>query len=246
MNNNQKQHKEIIIIPAYNEAPSLAGVIKNIRTHYPAADILVVNDGSQDNTGSIAEREADIAINLPFNSGYGIALQTGFKYAYRHKYEYIISMDADGQHDPGCIPQLLKELESGEHDLILGSRFLQSTTFKMPFLKRIGLLFFRSAVLFHTGQKITDPTTGYQALNRRILKFYTTHFYPSDFPDADLLIMIHFAGFTFKEVPVVMHPNPKVKGMHHGLLIPIYYAFKMVLSILTALLRKKEAYEQSE
>jgi glycosyltransferase involved in cell wall biosynthesis len=241
-----KQRKEIIIIPAYNEEASLAAVLQRIRNTYNEADILVVNDGSSDQTGAIAQKEADTTINLPFNAGYGTALQTGFKYAYRHKYDYVISMDADGQHDPQCIPQLLKELESGAYDLIIGSRFLGSSSFKMPFLKSIGLFFFRLAVLFHTGQKITDPTSGYQALNRRILKFYTTHFYPIDYPDADLLIMVHMAGFKFKEVPVIMHPNPKIKGMHHGILIPVYYVFKMVLSIFTALLRRKEAYEQSE
>lgn len=241
-----KKSKELIVIPAYNEEASLASVIHSIKENYHTANILVINDGSRDNTGAIAVKEADFTINLPFNSGYGIALQTGFKYAYRNDYEYVISMDADGQHDPGCIPQLLKELESGEYDLIIGSRFLSIKFFKMPLLKTIGLFFFRSAVLYCTGRKVTDPTSGYQALNRRILKFYTTHFYPSDYPDADLLIMIHRAGFKFKEIPVIMHPNPKVKGMHSGILVPLYYVFKMVLSILTALLRKKEAYEQSE
>ena len=238
--------KEIIVIPAYNEEASLASVIHNIKDHYHTADILVINDGSSDNTGTIAEQEADFTINLPYNSGYGIALQTGFKYAYRNNYEYVISMDADGQHDPRCIPQLLKELESGEYDLIIGSRFLGAEPFKMPFAKTVGLFFFRSAVLYCTNKKITDPTSGYQALNRRILKFYTTYFYPSDYPDADLLIMIHLAGFKFKEIPVIMHPNPKVRGMHSGILVPLYYVFKMVLSIFTSLLRKKEAYEQSE
>ncbi len=233
--------KEIIIIPAYNEERYIGKVIDKIKSLYESIDILIINDGSTDNTSSIAKDKGAIVIDLPYNLGYGIALQTGFKYANKYEYKYVITMDADGQHEPACIADLLLEIKKSEVNLVIGSRFLKNEKFKMPILKRIGLYIFRSAVKFHTDHKITDPTSGFQAINNKLLKFFISHFYPSDYPDADLLIMIHRAGFKFKEIPVVMYPSPPKKGMHYGFK-SFYYVFKMVISILAILLRSKRAY----
>jgi len=233
--------KEIIIIPAYNEERYIGKVIDKIRSLYKSIDILIINDGSTDNTSSIAKEKGALVIDLPYNLGYGIALQTGFKYANKYQYKYVITMDADGQHEPACIADLLLEIKKTKANLVIGSRFLKNEKFKMPLLKRIGLLIFRAAVKFHTNHKITDPTSGFQAIDNKLLKFFTTHFYPSDYPDADLLIMIHRAGFKFKEIPVLMYQSPPKKGMHYGFK-SFYYVFKMAISILTILLRSKKAY----
>ncbi len=229
--------KNIVIIPAYNEEENIAGVVLGIKKVVPDADIVVVNDGGQDRTGEIARKSGGQVISLPFNMGYGVALQTGFKYALRRGYEYAVQMDADGQHDPRDILSLLQAVKSGEADVAIGSRFLEGNSYRIPALRRLGMFIFSFLASVFTGQRITDPTSGYQALNRRGLMFYASDYYPVDFPDADVIIMLHRAGLKVKEVPVTMHSSTTGRSMHSGLK-PLYYIFKMFLSIFVTLLRK--------
>lgn len=240
-----KKTNELIIIPIYNEEQFVEKVLKEIKRLHPYLDILTVNDASTDNSLKILQKENVITLNLPFHCGYGVALQTGFKYAYKSNYEYIITMDADGQHPPSEITSLLSEIKKGEYDLIIGSRFLKDPKFPITIPKKIGISLFKKIIKLYTKLTISDPTSGFQALNKKILKFYTTKYYPVDYPDADLLIMISKAGYKIKEIPVLMLPNPKKTTMHSGTK-PLYYIFKMTISILTTILRKKESYEQSE
>jgi glycosyltransferase involved in cell wall biosynthesis len=228
----------VIIIPALNESERIANTISEIRKHTDA-DIVVVSDGSADNTVDEARASGASVIAHLFNLGYGAALQTGFKYALRHHYEFAIHMDADGQHNPHDIPALVKEVMSGETDVAIGSRFLEGGEYKTSKRKKLGMIFFRIIASAITGQKITDPTSGFQAMNRTALRFCASEAYPTDFPDADVLIMFHRNGLKFKEVPVQMNQSPKKKSMHGGL-IPLYYLFKMLLSIFVTLLRKEK------
>jgi glycosyltransferase involved in cell wall biosynthesis len=231
--------KILIVVPAFNEEENIGRVIADVRQIVPFADVLVVDDGSPDATAMIAKRAGARVISLPFNLGYGVALQTGFKYALRRGYDYVVHMDADGQHEVRCVVDLIDEVRKGEADVILGSRFLGSSRFKPAFARRMGILIFRAIVSLIVGQKISDPTTGFQALNSEVLELYATEAYPVDFPDADVLIMLHFAGFKVKEIPVVMYPNVAAnKSMHSGLR-PLYYVFKMFLSILVTLMRRR-------
>ena len=240
-----KKINELIIIPVYNEEQFVEYVLKEIKCLHPNIDILTVNDASTDRSLKILQKENVIILNLPFHCGYGVALQTGFKYAYKNNYDYIITMDADGQHPPSEITSLFSEIKKDEYDLIIGSRFLKNPKFPTTIPKKIGIFLFKKIIKFYTKITITDPTSGFQALNKKILKFYTTKYYPIDYPDADLLIMIHKAGFKIKEITILMLPNPKTATMHSGLK-PLYYIFKITISILTTILRKKESYEQSE
>lgn len=201
------------------------------------ADILVVNDGSKDKTEEMALRMGVPVINLPYNMGYGVALQTGFKYAVRNGYKYAVQVDADGQHDPAGIPKLLEVVIDGSADVAFGSRFLDDGSYKAPRLRRIGMLVFGHLAGFIIGQKVTDPTSGYQALNINGMRFYASDYYPVDFPDADVIVMLHRAGLKVKEIPVTMYPNPNQRSIHSGLK-PVYYIFKMFLSIFLTLLRK--------
>lgn len=231
------QRDVIIIIPAYNEEKGLPSLIRNIRNHVSDVDILVVDDGSRDRTARVAEKAGALAIRLPFNMGYGAALQTGFKYALRKRYRYVIQMDADGQHDPASIKTLLDEVKKEEVDLVIGSRFLDgSSQYIAPWTRKIGMMLFGKIASLVTGQPATDPTSGFQALNRDALRFYASPYYPLDYPDADVLIMLHRAGLSVKEVPVVMHVKTEGASMHSGLK-PIYYIFKMFLSMFVTLLR---------
>ncbi|UCE79715.1 MAG: glycosyltransferase family 2 protein [Nitrospiraceae bacterium] len=228
----------VIIIPALNESERIANTISEIRK-YTDADIVVVSDGSTDNTADGARASGASVIEHPFNLGYGAALQTGFKYALRHHYEFALHMDADGQHNPYYIPVLVQEVMSGETDVAIGSRFFGGGDYKTSKRKKLGMLLFRSIASVITGQKITDPTSGFQAMNRAAMKFCASEAYPTDFPDADVLIMLHRKGLRFKEVPVKMNQSPEKRSMHGGF-IPLYYLFKMLLSIFVTLLRKEK------
>lgn len=233
---NEIQNNFVIIIPAFNESGRITSTIADIRK-CTSADIIVVSDGSTDGTAEEARAAGAILIELPFNLGYGAALQTGIKYALNKGYQFAVHLDADGQHNPAYILPLLKAVQSGTVDVAIGSRFLGEGDYKATTLKKIGMILFRIIASVITGQKITDPTSGFQAMNREAMKFCASDAYPVDFPDADVLIMLHKRGLRFKEVPVQMNQSHGKKSMHSGF-VPLYYLFKMILSIFVTLLRK--------
>lgn len=233
----------LVIIPAYNEADGIAAVIENIRTAVPSADILVVNDGSRDETADMAKKAGAVVLSHTFNMGYGVTIQTGYKYAYAHGYDYLVQIDGDGQHDPSFIPELLAPVKSGDVDFAIGSRFLWFDSYRPSFSRRLGILFFRKLVTVIIGRSITDPTSGFQAFNRSVVKFFTTDVFPCDYPDADMLITLNLAGFRMRELPVRMFANPSGKTMHSGIK-PLYYMFKMCLSIVVTLLRNRQFYRR--
>jgi glycosyltransferase involved in cell wall biosynthesis len=226
-----------VIIPAYNETGRISSTVAGIRK-FTDADIIIVNDGSSDDTAGEARVLGARLIELPFNLGYGAALQTGFKYALDRGYEFAVQMDADGQHDPMSIKTLIEPVIADEVDVVKGSRFLDKGNYKAPFVRRMGMYFFGIITSVLTGRRITDPTSGFQALNKKVMEFYASDAYPVDYPDADVIIMLHRKGFRFKEVPVIMH-NAAKRSMHGGILNPLYYIFKMMLSIFVTLLRKE-------
>jgi len=228
----------IIIIPMYNEETNIQTVIYDIKQMVPDAKIVAVDDGSSDRSAEIASQAGAIVISHPFNLGYGAALQTGYKYALKKGYDRVVQLDADGQHDPSYIPDLLNALKDNQADVVLGSRFMGKCAYKIPFMRKIGMRIFSFIASLIMKQPVTDSTSGYQALNRDILQFYINRRYPVDFPDADVLIMLKRSGFRIKEIPVKMYGSSE-KSMHSGLKA-IYYIFKMFLSIILTLLREEK------
>ncbi len=236
----------LVIIPAFNEEKSIAKVILGITRLPLKADILVIDDGSTDLTAAKAKEAGADLLRLPFNLGYGVALQTGYKYCIKRGYRFAVQLDADGQHDPGHIRDLVAEIENGEADIIIGSRFLGKVPYKTDFLRMSGIRLYSMIVSAVIRQKITDPTSGFQALGPRALRLYCEDNFPSDFPDADILIFSHLAGLKIKEIPVVMRGSPSHKRpMHYGW-GGLYYVFKMSLSILATLLRGKTRKEAQD
>jgi glycosyltransferase involved in cell wall biosynthesis len=227
----------LIVMPAFNEAANIARVLKKVRAIVPGADILVIDDGSTDCTAYLAKQAGAAVVCLPFNMGYGAACQTGFKYACRQDYDYVVQMDADGQHEPRCILDLLAAAMEPDVDVVLGSRWLGLGDYHGPLLRKFGKFFFGFLAGLVTQHEVTDPTTGFQALTRPVLRFFCSNVYPVDYPDADVIIMLDRAGFRVKEVPVVMYRDESGQSMHRGLLRPIYYGMKMMLSIGMTLLR---------
>jgi glycosyltransferase involved in cell wall biosynthesis len=229
----------LTIIPAYNEDERIGKVVLRVREIHPDFDVVVVNDGSHDNTAQAARSAGAAVISHPFNLGYGVAIQTGYKFALAKGYDFVVQMDGDGQHDPTFLSQVLSPVLNGETDFALGSRFLGVESYDPSLLRRAGMAFFTKLISLLIGTRITDSTSGFQAFNRRIIRFFSSEVFPYDYPDADMLLTLHRAGFRIREVPVRMHASVSGKSMHQGLK-PLYYIFKMLLSIFVTLLRKKE------
>jgi glycosyltransferase involved in cell wall biosynthesis len=228
--------KTLIALPARNEAHTIGKVLEQIRALYPDIPILVVDDKSQDATAQIVQQHPDVSLlQLPFWMGYGGALQTAYKYAYRNGFDALIQMDADGQHDPQSIANLLKNLNDA--DVVIGSRFLAQNTYPMSFVRRQGCRLLSRIGQTLVGIRITDPTSGFQALSRKALEIAIQDYYPMDYPDLDVLILLHRFQLKVVEIPVKMYPAAGKTGMHEGLQV-WYYAFKMILSILVMMLRK--------
>jgi len=236
--------KCLVVIPAYNEEGKIASVIQGVKKSFSGMDVLVVDDGSSDETPHQAMEAGAKVILHPFNLGYGTALQTGYRYALKEGYEVLVQMDGDGQHDPSSIQELLGVIQRGEADMVIGSRFLKTKStvgsgkiYPASFIRRLGMRVFGTITSLIVQQKITDSTSGYQAMNHRVLEWVSSDKFPWDYPDADVIIMLHRAGFRIKEVPVHMFENQNKKSMHSGWK-PIYYVFKMLLSIMVTLMRK--------
>ena len=228
----------IVVVPAYNEEESLGPTLAAIRRELPGVRIVVVSDCSTDRTAAVARAAGAEVVDLPCNLGYGGAVQTGFKYALEHGFEFIIQMDADGQHDPKSAAALLAPVASGTADVAIGSRFTGTANYPIPLPRRIGMGVFGAIVTFVTRKRFSDPTSGFQSMNARVLRFFARDNYPSDFPDADTIILLVLAGFRVTEVPVVMQARIAGTSMHSNLKA-FYYVSKMMLSILMVLLRRK-------
>jgi glycosyltransferase involved in cell wall biosynthesis len=227
----------LVVIPAYNEESIIGHVVAKVKESAPTVDVLVVDDHCSDATAQIARESGARVVTLPLHLGYGTALQTGFKYALENCYDYVVQMDGDGQHEPRCINDLLAEVWSDAADVALGSRFLRDCSYKAQFVRRLGMMLFGFLTSLAIRQRITDPTSGFQAFNRQVVEFHTRDGYPIDFPDADVLISLSLNGFRIKEVPVIMYQKAG-KSMHGGLK-PFYYVFKMLLSIFLTFFRER-------
>jgi glycosyltransferase involved in cell wall biosynthesis len=242
MRDSKKQ--AVLLIPAYNEETRIASVIRGAKEKHPSLEIAVIDDGSSDETRKRAREAGAHVISHPYNLGYGVALQTGYKYALKERYEWVVQMDGDGQHDPGYIQALLDPVQMEKADLAIGSRFLETKgtdkdrlPYPVSLSRRFGMWLFGTIASVLIKQRVTDPTSGYQAMNRKVLEWMSSDQFPWDYPDADVIIMLHRAGFRILEVPVQMYENREKKSMHSGWK-PIYYVFKMLLSIFVTLLRK--------
>jgi len=229
--------RTLVLIPVFNESRSLPGLVGAIRALQPDLDVVVVDDGSGDGSGRIARDLGCLVFSHAFNLGDGAARQTGFLYALREGYDYVVHLDGDCQHSPAEIPRLLGELWTGEADLVVGSRFLGACAYRLPLAKKIGMRIFSLICSGVTRRKITDPTSGFRGLNRRALLAFTEGYYPQHFPDADVIISAYFQGLKIREVPVTMSASQS-RDLHRGMTI-IYYIYKMLLSSFVCSLRMR-------
>jgi len=235
LSSKNRQGKTLIILPSYNEEETLGGLVREINSLFPELDILVIDDGSTVEQGPFP----GIPVIRHFlNLGDGAARQTGFLYALKNGYSYVIHLDADGQHLPSDIPRLLEPLKNGQADLIVGSRFLGKCNYRVSPMRLFGMRIFSLVCSTVVRRRITDPTSGFRGLNYKALLLYTAGFYPQHYPDADVIISSHFRGLTIQEVPITVNPT-RSENLHRGGRI-FYYVYKMFLSTFVAILGRQE------
>jgi glycosyltransferase involved in cell wall biosynthesis len=223
-------HRYLVIVPAYNEEQSIFNVVKGIKQNISEATVLVINDGSQDDTEINAKRAGAVVINLPNNLGIGGAVQTGYMYALRKNFEFAIQVDADGQHNHEEISKLLFPLENNESDLVLGSRFVKKTNYKGAVSRRIGIVFLSMLVSLLCRQKILDVTSGFRAVNRKCIKIFAEK-YSTDYPEVDSLVLIKKKGLRIKELSVKMETRAYGQSSITSLK-SVYYMIKVTLTLL--------------
>lgn len=231
--------RTVAIVPAFDEEGAIGAVVAEIAAFDPAIDVVVVDDGSADATAAVAARAGATVLSLPFNLGIGAAVQTGFRWALERDYDVAVRLDGDGQHDPGQLPVLLAPLERGEADVVTGSRFRADEAgdgYRPPLGRRIGITWFARIVSLLAGQRVTDTTSGFQALNREGIALFARD-YPSDYPEVEATVLVLKHRLRLVEVPVQMRER------EHGsssitVVRSVYYAIKVTLALFVAMGRR--------
>jgi hypothetical protein len=226
----------MFLIPAYNEGRNISRIISELRAKYPQFSVAVVDDGSADDTSAQAREAGAVVLRHPCNLGYGCALQTGYKFALAVGMNAVLQLDGDGQHPIENVDRMLSRRASVGADLVIGNRFSDKESYQVPLARRIGIGLFRS-ILKLRKVSIDDPTSGLQLIGARLLPLLTTDEFPVDFPDADLLLFLSKKNFVIAETAAVMRKNETGRSMHSGLFKPMFYLYKMLLSILMVELR---------
>lgn len=225
----------LVAIPAYLEEKTVGSVVSKIRSRFPY-DVVVVNDGSTDNTSKEARDAGAVVLDLPCNLGIGGAVQTAYMYARDHGYQALVRVDADGQHEIEDIPNVLDPILAGSADAVIGSRFLGETAYRGSIPRSLGIRYFRALVNLFTGYRVTDPTSGFFAINRRLIELYS-HIYSSDYPEVDAYILMHRTRARAVEVPVRMYARAEGHSSITAVRA-VYYMVKVTLSFLINCLRR--------
>jgi glycosyltransferase involved in cell wall biosynthesis len=239
--------RNLAIVPAFNEADSIAPTVAAIYQWAPDFDVLVVDDGSNDAT---AERAADAdaaVLRMPFNLGIGGAMQAGYIYALERGYEVAVQVDGDGQHDPRHIPELLEHLrDDADLNMVTGSRFLAASGvgFQSSATRRAGIRVFSSLVSLITGQRVTDPTSGFRMTNRRGIELFA-HDYPHDYPEVEAILLMHAHRLRSCEIPVLMRPRLAGESAISSTQ-SVYYMVKVLLAVFVGLFRRRPTIEAGD
>ena len=228
--------RRIAIVPAYNEEGAIGGVIDELRAFDPGLDVVVVADGSVDRTAEVAAAHGAHVVRLPFNLGIGGAVQTGFRYASENGYDVAVRLDGDGQHDPTELPKVLGPVLAGDADIVVGSRFVGDETYKPSLSRKLGIRLLAFVVSSIARQRVTDTTSGFQALNRKALALFAAD-YPHDYPEVEGMVMTIRHRLRLQEVPVRMREREHGRSSITALR-SIYYMAKVLLALFVGLFRR--------
>jgi glycosyltransferase involved in cell wall biosynthesis len=236
----------LAVVPAYNEAATIGAVVRALHKHVPDFDVLVVDDGSTDQTPDLAERAGARVVRLPFNLGIGGAVQAGFVYAQQNGYRYMVQVDGDEQHDPGEIARLVETMDADPTvDVVCGSRFLtRDNRYPSPVSRRTGIHIFAFLLSRILRQRVSDPTSGFRLYNRRGICLFARD-YPHDYPEVEAVLMVHHHQLRMTEVPVRMFKRGGgASSITSGK--SAYYMIKVLLALFVGLLRARPAPEPGD
>jgi glycosyltransferase involved in cell wall biosynthesis len=235
----------LAIVPAYNEEATLPGVLESLRRHAPDFDVVVIDDGSTDRTAQLAAESGADVLSLPFNVGIGGAVQSGYLYACEQDYDYVVQVDADGQHDAAEIATLRATMEADPAlDLVCGSRFLEPRDYRAPLSRRTGIQIFAAILSLIIRKRVTDPTSGFRLCNRRAIRLFARD-YPHDYPEVEALLTLHYNRLNSREVPVRMFQRGGgVSSIRSGK--SFYYMVKVLLAIFMGLARRRPFVERGD
>jgi glycosyltransferase involved in cell wall biosynthesis len=233
-----RELRRVAIVPALNEAENIGRVIDELRAFDPGLDIVVVDDGSLDGTAQAAAAMGARVLRLPFNLGIGGAVQTGFRFAFENGYDIAVRVDGDGQHDPAQLDRVLAPVLNGEADIVVGSRFaaIGASGYRSSRTRRIGIRLLAWVVSRIVGQRVTDTTSGFQALNREGIALFARD-YPHDYPEVEATVMVFRHRLRLTEVPVEMRERAAGSSSITALR-SIYYMVKVLLAIFVGLFRR--------
>ena len=228
--------RRIAIVPAYNEEGAIGRVVDELRAFDGGLDVVVISDGSNDRTAEVAAAHGAHVVRLPFNLGIGGAVQTGFRYAWENGYGVAVRCDGDGQHDPAELPKVLAPVLAGQADIVVGSRFAGDQTYRPSRSRMFGIRLLALVVSSIAKQRVTDTTSGFQALNRKALALFAAD-YPHDYPEVEGMVMTIRHRLRLREVPV------RMREREHGqssitALRSIYYMAKVLLALFVGLFRR--------
>ena len=226
----------VAVVPAFDEEAAIGAVVTGIREFDSEIDVVVVDDGSGDGTGDAADAAGAVVVRLPFNLGIGAAVQTGFRYALEQDYDVAVRLDGDGQHDPTELPKLLEPLERDEADVVTGSRFREAGSYRPPFGRRLGITWFAKLVSLLSRQRVTDTTSGFQALNRAAISLFARD-YPSDYPEVEATVLLLKHRLRLTEVQVEMRER-ETGSSSITFLRSLYYAIKVTLALFVGIARR--------
>lgn len=228
--------KILLIIPSYNEEKNIKKLFDSIcqynDSHEQKYDVLFINDGSKDNTEQQLCLYDCNHVTLIQNLGIGGAVQTGYKYALEHNYDIAIQMDGDGQHDVNCVENIIRPIQEGTANLVIGSRFIDSSSskFKSSAFRRLGIKLISMAIRMKTGKRIYDTTSGFRAADYSIIKEFASS-YPTEYPEPVSTTFVLKNGYKVDEVAVSMYERKNgvssIRSWKN-----IYYMINVILSII--------------
>lgn len=239
-------NRNLAIVPAHNEEEAIGQTIASIQRWAPEFDVLVIDDGSTDRTGTVAAAAGAKVLRMPYNLGIGGGMQAGYIYANENGYEIAVQVDGDGQHDPRQIKDLLRCLEDNPGlNMVTGSRFLDpdGEGFRSSAARRVGIRIFARVLSAITGQRVSDPTSGFRLTDRRGIELFAND-YPIDYPEVEAIVLMHTHRLRSREVPVVMAPRRTGESTISSLQ-SVYYMVKVLLAVFASLLRKRPVREPS-
>jgi glycosyltransferase involved in cell wall biosynthesis len=226
-------HPVIAVVPAFNEEPSIGGVVRALLEQPLRLEVVVVDDASTDDTARVAREAGAVVLRLSTNLGIGGAVQTGFRYALSRGADATVQVDGDGQHPADAVEALVRPVLDGSADVAIGSRFLEKEGYRSSAPRRAGIAVLSATLRLITGRRFTDPTSGFRALNRRVLEFCARS-YPEDYPEPEsLLPLTRELGARILDIPVAMRSRAAGRSSIRGP-VALFYMAKVLTAVIVS------------